>query len=100
MESDEGLHPADRFWQGRNAVQPLRIIVIGAGITGLSIGAGLANTGHSVTILESVSEISEVGAGLQIAPNACRVLRRLGVMPGILEHMSVLSRVSTRCVSL
>ncbi|KAH8590928.1 hypothetical protein B0O99DRAFT_285698 [Bisporella sp. PMI_857] len=81
---------------GRMAVRPLDVIIIGAGIGGLTSGLALAQTGHSVTILESVSRIAEVGAGIQLAPNASRILNRLGVLEEVMKETSVLSRVSIR----
>jgi len=81
---------------GRVAVVPLKVIIIGAGIAGLTTGLALAQTGHSVTILESVPRITEVGAGLQLAPNASRILHRLGVIKQVMNKTTVLSRVSIR----
>lgn len=63
---------------GRMAVRSLDVIIIGAGVAGLTSGIALAQTGHSVTILESVSRVAEVGAGIQLAPNATWILHRSG----------------------
>lgn len=82
----------------RQAVRPLDVIIIGAGIAGLSTGLALAQHHHSVTILERSSELTEVGAGIQLAPNATRILRRLGVLDQVMAHISVLSGVSIRWV--
>ncbi len=54
-------------------------IVIGGGIGGLAIAAGLARKGTAVTLLEQAPEITEVGAGLQITPNGLPMLRLLGL---------------------
>lgn len=91
-----GPSEARLYFSSRRAVAPLNVIIIGAGIAGLSAGIALAQTGHSVTILERVPQITEAGAGIQLAPNATRILRRMGVIEEIMEHMSVLSRVSIR----
>ncbi|KAF3809053.1 FAD-dependent monooxygenase OpS4 [Colletotrichum gloeosporioides] len=91
-----GPSEARPYFSSRRAVAPLNVIIIGAGIAGLSAGIALAQTGHSVTILERVPQITEAGAGIQLAPNATRILRRMGVIEEIMEHMSVLSRVSIR----
>lgn len=48
--------------------QSLDIIVIGAGLGGLSAAISCALSGHQVTVLEGAKEIAEVGAGLQITP--------------------------------
>ncbi|PSS12771.1 hypothetical protein M430DRAFT_43613 [Amorphotheca resinae ATCC 22711] len=56
------------------------IIVIGAGLAGLTVSISLARGGHEVTILESAPEITYIGAGsIQVSPNASRILRELGV---------------------
>ncbi|ATY65866.1 Aromatic-ring hydroxylase [Cordyceps militaris] len=80
----------------RRAVKALNIIIVGAGIGGLTAGIALAHTGHCVTIFETVSEITDVGAGIQIAPNAARILHRLDVLRDVMDHATVLERVSIR----
>ena len=56
----------------------LRIAVVGGGIGGLAAAAFLHRAGLSATVYEQAGEISEIGAGLVVAPNAVRLLRRLG----------------------
>jgi salicylate hydroxylase len=56
----------------------LRIAVVGGGIGGLASAAFLHRAGLSATVYEQADEISEIGAGLVVAPNAVRLLRRLG----------------------
>ena len=53
------------------------VIVVGGGIGGLATALALARKGLRVTVLERSSEFGEVGAGMQIAPNCTRILRRL-----------------------
>ena len=55
------------------------IVIAGAGIGGLSAALALARAGKRVLLLERAAKIEEVGAGLQIAPNAGRVLAGLGL---------------------
>lgn len=86
----------DDIYTHRQAIKPLRIIVVGAGIAGLSAGLALSRCGHSVTILESSPLLGETGAGIQLAPNATRILRRFGVLSEVMLHTSVLSGVSIR----
>ena len=57
----------------------LTIAVIGAGVSGLSVASFLAMAGHEVTIFEKNSEISEIGAGIQISPNGFCVLKEIGL---------------------
>jgi 2-polyprenyl-6-methoxyphenol hydroxylase-like FAD-dependent oxidoreductase len=55
------------------------IIVVGCGIGGASTALALALVGIPVRVLERAPVIAEVGAGLQVGPNAMRILRDLGV---------------------
>ncbi|GAA5149743.1 3-hydroxybenzoate 6-monooxygenase [Pseudonocardia eucalypti] len=56
---------------------------MGGGIGGLTAALALARAGHTVRVLERAPEFVEVGAGLQVAPNASRVLDRLGVLDAV-----------------
>ena len=55
------------------------IAIAGAGIGGLTAALALAHNGRRALVLEQAPVIMEVGAGLQIAPNAGRILARLGI---------------------
>ena len=55
------------------------IVIAGAGVGGLTAGLALAQAGKKILILERAAEIEEIGAGLQIAPNAGRALAQLGL---------------------
>ena len=57
--------------------------IIGAGIAGLTAALALARRGISSDIFEQAPELAEVGAGLQISPNASRVLAELGVLDSL-----------------
>jgi salicylate hydroxylase len=54
--------------------------IVGAGIAGLTAALALARRGISSEIFEQAPELNEVGAGLQISPNASRILAELGVL--------------------
>jgi salicylate hydroxylase len=56
------------------------IAIIGGGIGGLAAAAFLRRAGLATTVYEQASQLSEVGAGLIVAPNAARLLRALGVL--------------------
>lgn len=57
------------------------IIIVGGGIGGLAAALSIVQeTNKTVSILEQAPEFGEVGAGIQLAPNALEVLNRLGVM--------------------
>ncbi|MEL0636265.1 FAD-dependent oxidoreductase [Marinomonas sp. TI.3.20] len=55
------------------------IAIVGAGIGGLSAALALATAGFKVTVFEQAKKIGEVGAGLQMSPNAMKVLRQFGL---------------------
>lgn len=67
-----------------------RIGILGGGIGGLAAAAFLRREGLRATVYEQASEISEVGAGLVVAPNAARQLRRLGVLDEFRKRAVVL----------
>jgi salicylate hydroxylase len=57
----------------------MRVIVVGAGIGGLAAALTMRRAGLEVQVFEQASELREVGAGVQISPNATRILHRLGL---------------------
>ncbi|MCS5478211.1 FAD-dependent monooxygenase [Corynebacterium sp. YIM 101645] len=60
--------------------RPVKVAIVGGGIGGLSAAVLLLQQGHDVTVFEQAPEIKEVGAGLVMAPNAVRLLRRMGAL--------------------
>ncbi|KAI1288164.1 hypothetical protein F5Y03DRAFT_380115 [Xylaria venustula] len=54
----------------------LDIIIVGAGLSGLATAISSALSGHNVTVFETAKELQEFGAGLQVTPNASRLLQR------------------------
>ncbi|PYH87412.1 FAD/NAD(P)-binding domain-containing protein [Aspergillus ellipticus CBS 707.79] len=75
---------------------PLHALVVGAGIAGLTVALDLHHAGHRVTIIERVRMIAEVGAGIQMAPNAARILSRLGLLDEVMQNANVLEKNSLR----
>ncbi len=55
------------------------IAIIGAGMGGLAAAAALRRVGIAVTVYEQADQFARVGAGIQISPNAVKVLRGLGL---------------------
>jgi salicylate hydroxylase len=55
------------------------VVICGAGIGGLATAAALRQQGISTTVLEQAPALGEIGAGLQLGPNATRVLHHLGL---------------------
>lgn len=60
-----------------------KVIVAGAGIGGLACALALARAGVHAVVLEQADEFNAVGAGLQLGPNAVRVLAEWGLMDGL-----------------
>ncbi|WP_078706131.1 FAD-binding protein [Bartonella sp. WD16.2] len=60
-------------------------IIIGAGIAGLSSALALAKKGIASTLIEKCKQLDSVGAGIQLTPNATRILTRWGVLKKIIE---------------
>ena len=57
------------------------ILVIGGGIGGMAAALGLAQLGHTVDLFEQAPEVGEIGAGIQLGPNAFAAMDALGVGP-------------------
>lgn len=59
--------------------QQLPVIVAGGGIGGLAVALALVRQGFSVKVLEQAPEIGEIGAGIQLGPNAFHAFDALGI---------------------
>ncbi|SHH86910.1 FAD-dependent monooxygenase [Bradyrhizobium erythrophlei] len=55
------------------------IAIVGAGLGGLTSAIALRRQGFNATVYEQSSSLSEIGAGVQLSPNAMKVLRALGL---------------------
>jgi 3-hydroxybenzoate 6-monooxygenase len=62
-----------------------QVIIVGGGIGGLSAALMLGRAGLRVRVLERAGEFAEIGAGLQLAPNATRLLHRYGLLDDLLD---------------
>ena len=61
-----------------------RVVIVGAGLGGLSAALSLDHWGiEPPIIVEQAEKLEAVGAGIQLGPNANRVLERLGVLDQI-----------------
>ncbi|MCX4760163.1 FAD-dependent monooxygenase [Streptomyces sp. NBC_01275] len=63
-----------------------KIAILGGGIGGLAAAAFLREKGFDSDVYEQAAALTEVGAGLVAAPNAARLLRRLGVLDRFVER--------------
>jgi salicylate hydroxylase len=61
----------------------LRIGIVGAGIGGLTAAIALAADGHRVVVYEQSEQLGDIGAGIQLSPNATRVLHHLGLLAAV-----------------
>jgi 2-polyprenyl-6-methoxyphenol hydroxylase-like FAD-dependent oxidoreductase len=66
--------------------RPISTVIVGGGIGGLATALALARAGRAVHVVEKAPEFGEIGAGLQLAPNAMHVLDRLGVAAELAKH--------------
>lgn len=69
-------------WKGRGGIgkgRTVQIVVVGAGIGGLTAALTLQQSGFDVHVYEQTNILREVGAGVAISPNATRVLHALGL---------------------
>ena len=57
----------------------MKIAIIGGGIGGLTAALALSQNSHDITVFERSAGIREIGAGVQISPNAGRLLHSLGL---------------------
>jgi salicylate hydroxylase len=61
----------------------MRIAVIGGGIGGLTAALSLRQAGFDVDVYEQAPELTQIGGGINMGPNAVRILRRLGLAAGL-----------------
>lgn len=76
----------------------LKVVIIGAGIGGLTAGIALRQAGFAVEIYDRVRELRPAGAGISLWSNGVKVLNRLGLgeqmakIGGLMDRMQYLSR--------
>jgi salicylate hydroxylase len=63
----------------------IHVSVIGAGLGGLTAAAALLQRGLDVTVYEQAPQLGEIGAGVQLSPNAMKALRALGLESEVLK---------------
>ena len=72
----------------------MKYSIIGAGIGGLTTALAFEKKGIDYHIFERTSKISEVGAGIWLAPNALQVLEHLEVLEDVIEKGNSLDRIT------
>jgi salicylate hydroxylase len=64
------------------------VVIAGAGIGGLTAALTIARQGYRVVLLEQAERLEETGAGIQLSPNASRVLIGLGLRERLEPHVT------------
>jgi len=64
------------------------VVIAGAGIGGLTAALTVARQGFRVVLLEQAERLEETGAGIQLSPNASRVLLGLGLRERLAPHVA------------
>ena len=62
-----------------NNSSPQQVLVAGGGIGGVAAALALARQGYAVKVLEQAPELGEIGAGIQLGPNAFAAFDALGI---------------------
>ena len=71
-------------------------LIAGAGIAGLGAALALGQRGHRVTLIEQAAQFGEVGAGVQLGPNAMRVLAHWGLADSVLAKACLPQALAVR----
>lgn len=72
------------------------IVVVGGGIGGLAAGLALGRAGWPVSVVERASEFTEIGAGIELAANATRILDAWSLLEPLIERAVVPRRLVLR----
>ncbi len=72
------------------------IAIAGGGIGGLSAALLLARSGARVSVLEQAAEFGEVGAGIQLGPNAMKLLGAWGLRDAVLAQACLPQAIAVR----
>jgi salicylate hydroxylase len=70
------------------------VIVAGAGIGGLTAALAIARHGYRIVLLEQAERLEATGAGIQLSPNASRILIMLGLRDCLAPHVAVPEEVT------
>lgn len=70
-----------------------KIVIAGAGLSGLTLGIALAQRGWKVQILEKAAELREIGAGLYTWENGLKVLEEINVFAEASEQVEFITEL-------
>jgi 2-polyprenyl-6-methoxyphenol hydroxylase-like FAD-dependent oxidoreductase len=91
IEALREFHALPRHF-GRGDDHPVRVIVVGGGIAGLSAAIALRRTGNEAVVLERAPRVDPVGAGITLFANAMRALDRLSVGEAVVARGAAATR--------
>lgn len=63
----------------------MQILIAGGGIGGLTAALCLVRRGYTVRVMEQATAFTEIGAGIQLSPNAMKVMQALGLEPALVK---------------
>jgi FAD-dependent urate hydroxylase len=86
-------------WNGEPRVDSLKVIIVGAGMGGLTAGIALSQAGYTVEIYDRVNELRPAGAGISLWSNGVKVLNRLGLGKEIAAIGGHMDRMEYRTVT-
>ena len=79
------------------SIRPLRVLVVGGGVSGISVARGLLRDGHDVTVFDQRTDTRAGGGAVTIWSNGETVLRQLGVnMDGAGQLLSSVRVVTSK----
>lgn len=77
----------------------IRVAIVGGGVAGLAAALALSGRGFAITIFERRTGFAETGAGIQLSPNASRILRAWGLEPALRRVATESQAVSVRSLA-
>ena len=75
-------------------MEDLKVIIIGAGMGGLTAGIALRQAGYQVEVYDRVSQLRPAGAGISLWSNGVKVLNRLGLGPALARVGGQMNRMA------
>jgi 2-polyprenyl-6-methoxyphenol hydroxylase-like FAD-dependent oxidoreductase len=72
------------------------IIIVGAGVGGLTLALALRKLGKNVRVLEQADKIQPIGYGIQLGPNAVRAFGSLGLAEQLSARSTIIDRINIR----